>query len=281
MTEFDDLVARLRALGSRPVDPTVASEHLTAMADVRSRAGSRATGRFGRMKIAAAFAAGIVLGGTSLASAGVMGSTVQDKVADAAAHVNVNLPGGTERYGVGAPECPGYTEGMNHGQWVKAHKGDAEAAKSDCGKPKHSVDKSQNDANENEPGDSGNGAACTPPWAGKGKAGKDIDKSAWRSTHPECADDQGDQGENSQENGTQDETSTTSVTPSTAAVTPPGGGQDDNAGVPNGGSIPGENEQGSDHRTDTTGAPSTLPAPAQGQGPDDADHGTTTTTALP
>jgi hypothetical protein len=113
MTEFDDLVARLRALGSQPVDPVVASEHLTAMASVRAGR-TRPVGRFQRLKVGAAFAAGIVLGGTSLASAGVMGQTVQDKVADAAQHVNVNLPGGTQR---SADGCGGRSY-KNHGDFV-------------------------------------------------------------------------------------------------------------------------------------------------------------------
>jgi hypothetical protein len=269
MTEFDDLVARLRAFGSQPVDSAVASEHLTAMAAVRAGR-AHPVGRFQRLKVGAAFAAGIVLGGTSLASAGVMGPTVQDKVADAAAHVNVNLPGGTERYGVGKAECAGYTAGTNHGQWVKAHKGDPEAAKSDCGKPVKSVDKAQNDANEND-NENGNGAACKPPWAGKGKAAKNIDKAQWRADHPNCAAD--DQGENENENETTGTANNDEHTPSSttsSSLTPPST-PDTNAGVPNGGSVPGQNEQDDEHRDGASA--STLPPEANGNATQGGDAG--------
>ena len=285
MSEYDDLVARLRALGSRPVDPAVASEHLTAMAAVRAGR-ARPAGRFQRLKVGAAFAAGIVLGGTSLASAGVMGQAVQDKVADAAQHVNVNLPGGTERSTVGCPAGKTY---KNHGQFVK----DGGDPKAPCGKPVKSVDKAQNGADDNGPdaNGSGNGSACKPPWAGKmTKAERDAARAgadAWRAAHPECAAD--DQGENGNEQGDvekNDENPSSTAPSSTAAVTPPGGGKDDNAGVPDGGSVPGSDEQGSEHRTDGAdtkgGAPSTLPPQAKGNGADNGVRGNaTTTTPLP
>jgi hypothetical protein len=265
MTEFDDLVARLRALGSQPVDPAVASEHLTAMASVRAGR-ARPVGRFQRLKVGAAFAAGIVLGGTSLASAGVMGQTVQDKVADAAQHVNVNLPGGTQRSTEGCPAGKTY---KNHGQFVKDG-GDPKAA---CGKPVNSVDKSHNDANENDANENGSdhASACRPPWAGKGKAGKDI-KAANPNWQPP-AGCENDQGENDNETtGTaNNDVTPNATTPSTAAVTPPGGGQDDNAGVPSGGSVPGQNEQGDEHRDGATA--STLPPEANGNATDGADDG--------
>jgi hypothetical protein len=257
MTEFDDLVGRLRALGSQPVDPVVASEHLTAMASVRAGR-TRPVGRFQRLKVGAAFAAGIVLGGTSLASAGVMGQTVQDKVADAAQHVNVNLPGGTQRSTEGCPAGKTY---KNHGQFVK----DVRDPKAACGKPVNSVDKSHNDANGNDANENGNGAACKPPWAGNmSKADRQAARAKadeWRAAHPDCAAD--DQGEN-ETTGTakNDEHPSSSTTPSTAAVTPPGGGQDDNAGVPGGGSVPGQNEQGDEHRDGASA--STLPPEANG-----------------
>jgi hypothetical protein len=265
MTEFDDLVARLRALGSQPVDPAVASEHLTAMAAVHAGR-ARPVGRFQRLKVGAAFAAGIVLGATSLASAGVMGQTVQDKVADAAQHVNVNLPGGTERYGVGAAECPGYTPGTNHGQWVKAHKGDPDAAKSDCGKPVSAVNKSHDDANESG---SDHASACRPLWAGKGKAGKDI-KAANPNWQPPagCENDQGESEHDTTGTAKNDENPSSSTTPS--SVTPPST-PDTNAGVPTGGSVPGQNEQGDEHRDGATAT--TLPPEANSNATDGADKG--------
>jgi hypothetical protein len=273
MTESDDLVARLRALGSRPVDPAVASGHLTAMAAVRPGR-ARPVGRLQRLKVGAAFAAGIVLGGTSLASAGVMGQTVKDKVADAAAHVNVDLPGGTQRSTDG---CGGKTY-KNHGDFVKQ----GGKPSSNCGKPVNSLDKAQHDADENG---SGHASACRPPWAGKGKQAKDV-KAANPNWQPP-AGCENDQGENEHETtGTADNDVTPNgTTPSTAAVTPPGGGKDDNAGVPSGGSVPGENEQGDEHRDGATA--STLPSEANGSATDGADNGdqnrqgAPTTTTLP
>ena len=81
-----------------------------------------------RSKVAVAFAAGLVLGGTSLASAGVLGNTPQNAVADAAGHVGLDLPGGTPRSTEG---CGGQTY-KNHGQFV-SRGGDPH---SPCGKPR-------------------------------------------------------------------------------------------------------------------------------------------------
>jgi hypothetical protein len=264
-------IARIGALGHPEVDSRVASQHLTAMA----AAGRRPASRFGRAKVVAAFAAGLVLGGTSLASAGVMGSTVQDTVADVAAKVNVNLPGGghgPERYGTGQAGCPGYTTRMNHGQYVKSKTDPAAraaAAASDCGKPVQTVGKSQKPENENE----SEADTCKPAWAGPGltkeqrKAAKDAATS--QTAGSTCAVD--DQGENESDANAQDNQGNQgdqgkpeNTPPSTAAVTPPTGGQDDNAGLPTGGSVPGENEQGDQHRDEAPAT--TLPSQADGQG---------------
>src|SRR5712691_599297 len=68
--EHAELAGRLRAVGQTPVDPAVASAHLTAIAAVPTgRTARPVRHRFVRSKVAAAFAAGLLLGGTSLASA--------------------------------------------------------------------------------------------------------------------------------------------------------------------------------------------------------------------
>ena len=73
--ESADLADRLRALGQDAVDPAVASAHLTAMAAVGAGPNVRsARGRFVHAKVAAAFAAGLVLGGTG---AGIRGRARQ------------------------------------------------------------------------------------------------------------------------------------------------------------------------------------------------------------
>jgi hypothetical protein len=68
----DDLTDRLRALGQRPVDPALQSEHLTALAGVRSGSAFR-TALAGRAKVAAGVFAGFLIGATGLTTAGAMG----------------------------------------------------------------------------------------------------------------------------------------------------------------------------------------------------------------
>lgn len=68
----DDLTDRLRALGQRPVDPALQSEHLTAMAGVRTGSAFR-TSLVGRAKVAAGVFAGFLIGATGLTTAGAMG----------------------------------------------------------------------------------------------------------------------------------------------------------------------------------------------------------------
>lgn len=68
----DELTDRLRALGRQPVDPSLQSQHLTAMAG----AGSGATFRgalASRLRMGTALVAGFLLGTTGLATAGVLG----------------------------------------------------------------------------------------------------------------------------------------------------------------------------------------------------------------
>ncbi|HET6963414.1 MAG TPA: hypothetical protein VFH58_01495 [Acidimicrobiales bacterium] len=135
MDEHDPLIERLRGLGRGRIDPAVAGRHLGAMAGVRSR-----TGRFVKLKVGAAFAAGLVFGGTGLASAGVLPASVQDAAHGALSQVGVSVPRGHSgqnghgpaRYN--GPECAGGPY-ANHGQYVRAHKSDPNAGASRCGKP--------------------------------------------------------------------------------------------------------------------------------------------------
>ena len=146
-------------------------------------------GRFGRSRVAAAFVAGLVLGGTSLASAGVLGNTPQNTVADAAGHVGLDLPGGTPRSTEG---CGGQTY-KNHGQFV-AQGGDPHAS---CGKPLQSTGKAGKSdkpgkADDTKGPDAGVAEKCgKPPWAGKGNhAKKTPDAVAARTAA--CGDDSAD-----------------------------------------------------------------------------------------
>ena len=216
MSEHDDLEARLRALGSDPVDPAVQSRHLTAMASVHWR-----RSRLGRAKVVAAFAAGLVLGGTGLASAGALGP-VQDPVADAAAKVGVNLPGGTERVNATntptACEVDGTTSPTtfrNHGAYVKAG-GDP---KDPCGKPLTSQQRSNEGQGDEQRSE------CAPPWAGEGKPTAEQ-KAQWKANRPaSCAADEAGEPE-----GPPADPGTQGQNP----ATPPGQEGKDGAGKPAG-----------------------------------------------
>jgi hypothetical protein len=181
MNEHSDLERRLRALGDEPVDPTVASYHLTAMA---AAAPAPKAARLHRPKVVAAFFAGLLLGGTSLASAGALGDTPQNAVADVAAKVGVNLPGGSvERSTEG---CNGVTY-KNHGQFVKAG-GDPE---SPCGKPLHSVDKDGEEGEQNKSPDE-----TKAPKVEKDENGKPIGTPAQGEGKPDGTPGNGPSGEN-------------------------------------------------------------------------------------
>lgn len=95
MNEFDDLTSRLKALGDNPVPPPVATQHLTAMAELA------APRRFSqKLRVAAAFGVGIFVGGTGLgyaAAEGQLPDTAQNGIAVAMAKVGVELPRGSEK----------------------------------------------------------------------------------------------------------------------------------------------------------------------------------------
>lgn len=91
--------------------------------------------RSSRLKVASALAAGFVLGSVGLASAGTLPGPAQDLAHTALGAVGVKVPPGHDRYN--GPECGGTY--ANHGQYVRAHKGDPAAGRSPCGKPNASL----------------------------------------------------------------------------------------------------------------------------------------------
>ncbi|HUS61019.1 MAG TPA: hypothetical protein VMY34_02410 [Acidimicrobiales bacterium] len=165
MTTHDTIIARLNDLGSNPVDPATASQHLTTLATAATPA--EPSRWWTKARVAAAFAAGILIGGTGLASAGALPDVVQDKVANVAAKVGLDLPQGTARY-AGA-ECGLDADGQpiewrNHGQYLKSLPADQReaASSSKCGKPLSSINGDTSDA-----GDEDGPNACKG--AGKGR----------------------------------------------------------------------------------------------------------------
>lgn len=220
----EHLTNRLRRLGEEPVDPGLRAAHLTAMAAAAQ--GRRGT-RFHRLKVGGAFAAGLLLGGTSLASAGALGTGAQDVVADTAAHVGVDLPGGKPRSTAG---CDGKVY-KNHGDFV-SQGGDPHA---ECGKPVKAdkgKDKDSKDAGAIDDPDAAEKPAgadsCKPPWAGKGN--KDMKTPAADAEHAarcgaedgtetEAPDVEDDQTEAKDEGAVTEETTTTVTEETTTTAT--------------------------------------------------------------
>lgn len=150
----EHLAERLRSLGKQPVARAVAER-------VLSRARPRhAWLRSTKLKVAAAFAGGFLVGGVGLASAGTLPAPAQDVAHTALSAVGINVPPGTDRYN--GPECGGTYK--NHGQYVRAHKDDPNAGRSPCGKPMKSLDKTKTKP-------TGNGAK------GRAKAKNKVDKT--------------------------------------------------------------------------------------------------------
>ena len=168
MDDDDALAARLRELGSHPVDPATSSRHLSAMATV----GRGRRRLWTRLKVGAAVGAGLLLGGTGLASAGALPTSAQDVANKTLAKVGVKVPQGTERFNdpaICGTDPATQQPFRNHGQYVKAHQGDPAAAQSRCGKPlKAGQEGAPSDKPAVDPSD---------PAAGKDNAGKGNGKA--------------------------------------------------------------------------------------------------------
>lgn len=134
MTEHEEIIQRLAAFGQEPVDTATAGQHLGQMALATPAARA---GRFARLRVAAALGAGIMIGGTGLAGAGVLDDVAEPVLSTVGLGSDDD---GVARY-QGA-ECGVDENGEpweNHGAYVAAHPGDEAAAESDCGKPLSSL----------------------------------------------------------------------------------------------------------------------------------------------
>lgn len=91
MNEFDDLTSRLEALGTNPVPPPVATQHLTAIAEVGERSGRLSH----KIRVAAAFGVGILVGGTGLgyaaAESGVLPEPAHEVAVEALGKVGLDV----------------------------------------------------------------------------------------------------------------------------------------------------------------------------------------------
>lgn len=143
----DQITDRLRNMGQQPIDPATQSAHLTALASTRTVSPLRH-----KLQVAGALLAGLLIGGTGLAAAGALPDTAQQAAHTTLARVGLKVPKGHDRVTEGCDTDANGDPYKNHGQYVKAHKDDPDASKSDCGKPKVSVhdDTSTGDAPNTE-----------------------------------------------------------------------------------------------------------------------------------
>lgn len=155
MRDERTLEQRLTGLRQR-ISSAQQSADLTAMASV-------GPGRFAsKVRVAAAFAVGLLLGSTGLAAANALPDPAQHVAHQALDRVGLEVPD-PERYH--GPDC-GEAVQKNHGGYVKV---DKSLAGSDCGKP---VGAGGDDATDGAGADKGAGPAVKgpcqgkPPWAG-------------------------------------------------------------------------------------------------------------------
>lgn len=130
----DEITDRLRRMGDQPIDPATQSAHLTALASTPAASTVRH-----KMQVAGALLAGLLIGGTGLAAAGALPDSAQEAAHSTLARVGLKVPKGHDRVTEGCDTDANGDPYKNHGQYVKAHKDDPDASKSDCGKPKVSV----------------------------------------------------------------------------------------------------------------------------------------------
>jgi hypothetical protein len=186
-----DLQARLRNLGAQPVDPARQSADLTAMAQVRRPAGVRS-----KLRIAAAFGAGLLLGSSGLAAADALPDPAQHVAHTVLGHVGVDVPNPARYHG---PEC-GDEVKANHGAYVRD---DHSLAQSDCGKPEHADkankgDKAGKADDADAPGEgkaggpADDGCHGKPRWAGNKSMTPEAKAAAQADRAARCGSDDAD-----------------------------------------------------------------------------------------
>lgn len=176
MDDHDDLVQRLRTLGTQPIDPAHQSADLTAMAGVRPLRSRRP-----KLRAAAAVTAGLLVASTGLAAADVLPDPAQHTAHTVLARVGVDVPNPARYYDAG--EC-GATEKKNHGAYVRDDKA---LAKSECGKPVHAADPGDDEGPKPPKAEKG---PCQgkPSWAGDKSLDKEDRAAAIAARKAECGD---------------------------------------------------------------------------------------------
>ena len=158
MDEHDDLLRRLHELGEQPIEPSRQAADLVAMAGVGRSRGAPSGLLRSRVRVAAAFLVGLLLGSTGLAAADALPDPAQHVAHNVLARVGVDVPN-PERYH--GPEC-GPEARKNHGAYVR---NDPSLAKGDCGKPVRGS--SESGAQQGKGGGAAKGPCQgRPAWAG-------------------------------------------------------------------------------------------------------------------
>jgi hypothetical protein len=210
MDEHDDLRQRLRAFGTQPVDAARQSADLTAMAGVRP------VGLLGsKLRLAAAFLAGLLIGSTGLAAADALPDPAQHVAHSVLDRVGGDVPDPERYHGA---EC-GTEAKDNHGAYVRD---DRSLAQSDCGKPVHANrgagGKAQADAKTDDP------CHGRPPWAGnktmtsEEKAAAEADRAAQCGEDDDAVQEAPDADAEREADESPDDVTTTTMEPTTSTT---------------------------------------------------------------
>jgi hypothetical protein len=218
MDDHDDLIQRLQRLGRQPVDPARQEAHLAAMAPV-GRSPMRA-----KVRVAGAFLAGLLVGGSGLAVAGALPDSAQNVAHTMFEQVGVQVPQ-PERYH--DPEECGAEVKANHGEYVRD---DKSLARTDCGKPTQAGGKDAGATPRSGQGGPGGPAAkgergpCQgpPPWAGNATMSPEDKAAAQAEREARCgANDDDASVEEAPESEAAPDTTTTTAEPTTTTVAEP------------------------------------------------------------
>ena len=171
----------------------------------------------GKLRVAAVFLAGLLVGGSGLAAAGALPDSAQHAAHQAFDRVGIDVPD-PERYH--GPEC-GEEIKRNHGAYVRD---DHSLATSRCGKPAK-AEKSEQGDDDADGGAAKERGPCQgpPPWAGPGKQPMTAEEKAAAQAEraAQCGDEPDGSDERSAEGSEPDGTTTTTeaATTTTEATT--------------------------------------------------------------
>lgn len=219
MDEHDDLRQRLRHLGSQPIDLARQSADLTAMAGVVPMPRFRS-----KLRLAAAFLAGLLIGSTGLAAADVLPDPAQHVAHNVLDRVGVSVPDPERYHGA---EC-GAEVKKNHGAYVRD---DHDLAKSECGKkvkPAGETD-AEDEGDGPKAAKADKGPCGKPPWAKDKTMTPEAVEAAKAARALECGVDDAEGTELEDEDEADNEDPARSAVEDTATTTTVASGGSDSA----------------------------------------------------